>query len=384
MSAAADLIALPSSRIVDVFRLALERPGTDLLCVGQSDQDSPRPARDALVAALEAGETRYADVRGLAALRHALADHLTALHAKPVAESRVVVTASGMAAINVAFSALLRPCDRVLIHTPLWPNMANGARLRGGAIEEIPLESRDDGGFRLDLDRLDAMLPGVRVFVLNSPSNPTGWTATAEEVAAILALCRRHGAWLLSDEVYSRITYDGAPAAPSVLDAAEPDDRVIVVNSFSKTWAMTGWRVGWLVGPAGTQDRFADTVEATHSGVASFAQHGAVAAVADEDFVNRFRDFCAQGRRIVAQALAGLNGVRFTPPDGAFYAFIGVEGLADSDAFAKRLVLQHGVAVAPGIAFGAAGEGHLRLCFAQSPALMERAMGRLRAGLAAR
>lgn len=379
-----DLVALPSSRIVDVFRLALETPGTDLLCVGQSDQDSPRPARDALVAALDAGETRYADVRGLPALRHALAAHLTALHARPVAEERVAVTASGMAAINVAFSAILRPGDRVLIHTPLWPNMANGARLRGGVIEAIPLDHRADGGFRLDLDRLDAMLPGVRVFVLNSPSNPTGWTATAEEVAAILALCRRHGAWLLSDEVYSRITYDGAPAAPSALDVAEPDDRVVVINSFSKTWAMTGWRVGWLVGPAGSRDAFADVIEATHSGVASFAQHGALAAVADDAFVDRFRAFCVQGRSIVSQALAGLNGVRFTPPDGAFYAFLGVEGLADSDAFARRLVIEHGVAVAPGVAFGAAGEGHLRVCFAQSPALMERAMGRLRAGLAAR
>ena len=199
-------------------------------------------------------------------------------------------------------------------------------------------------------------------------------------------MCRRHGVWLISDEVYSRLIYapltgDGRRAAPSLLDIATPDDRVIVCNSFSKTWAMTGWRLGWMVLPEGARDAVAEVVEVTHSGSPPFAQAGGVAAIADDGFVDRFRDHCAEGRAIALEGLAGLNGIRLAPPDGAFYAFIGVDGLTDSLDFALRLVHDHGVALAPGIAFGPGGEGYLRLCFAQARPRLERAMERLRTGL---
>ena len=375
-------MTLPGSRIITVARAAFARPDTDFLCFGESDQLAPPAARDALVAALDAGEARYPDVRGLPVLRQALADHLSNLHAKPVAEGRVLVTASGMAAVNVALSATVRPGDRVVLHLPAWPNPGNAALLRGAEVSTLALDAQPDGRFRLDLNRLATLLQGARALVLNSPNNPTGWTATQEELAAILALCRRHGVWLISDEVYTRLVYDGAVAAPSLLDLAEPDDRVIVCNSFSKTWAMTGWRLGWLVLPEGARDQVAEIVEVTHSGVAPFAQRGALAAVEDTAFVDRFRQHCAAGRDLVTQSLSGLNGIRYAAPDGAFYAFIGVEGVADSLALALRLVREHGVAVAPGIAFGQPGEGWLRLCFAQSPALLARALDRLRDGLA--
>lgn len=382
-AAAGDLASVPGSRIVTVAREAFALPDVDFLCFGESDQPSPPGAVAAAVAALEAGDTRYSDVRGLPALRHALADHLSALHARPVTEDRVQVTASGMTAMNVALAAVLRAGDRLVLHAPAWPNVGNAALLRGAVVDALPLDAAADGRFRLDLDRLAARLPGARAFVLNSPNNPTGWTAAAEEIAAILALCRRHGTWLISDEVYSRLVYDGSPAAPSVLDLAEPDDRVIVANSFSKTWAMTGWRVGWLVLPAGARDGVAEIVEVTHSGVAPFAQAAALAAVADEGFVHRFRDHCARGRALASEALGGLNGVRYAAPGGAFYAFLRVDGVSDSLDLALRLVRRHGVAVAPGIAFGAAGEGFLRVCFAHDAARMGRAMERLRAGLRA-
>jgi len=250
-------------------------------------------------------------------------------------------------------------------------------------VDALPLDTHRDGGFRLDLGRLAAKLPGARALILNSPNNPTGWTATLRELRSILELCRQHGVWLVSDEVYSRIVYDGAAAAPSALDIAEPDDRVMVVNSFSKAWAMTGWRLGWLVLPRGARDQVAEVVEVTQSGTAPFAQAGALAALADAPFVDRFRAHCAEGRRLVVEGLAGLNGVRLAAPEGAFYAFIGVDGLHDSLALALRLVHEHGVAVAPGSAFGEGGEGYLRLCFAQAPARIERAMQRLREGLQA-
>ena len=376
-----DIVTVPGSRILDIARAAFAVPDVDLLCFGESDQPSPRSAHAAAIAALDAGDTRYPDVRGVPVLRHALADHLTALHARPVAETRIQVVASGMTAVAIAIAATVRAGQRVVIHTPVWPNIANAAHLRGAEVAELGLQALPDGEFHLDLDRLDTLLHGARAFILNSPNNPTGWTATRDELAAILDITRRRGVWLISDEVYSRLIYEGSPAAPSLLDVAEPDDRVIVCNSFSKTWIMTGWRLGWLVVPEGTREAISELVEVTHSGVAPFIQHAGLAAVHAQGAVERFRDHCAQGRDLASEALAGLNGIRYTPPPGAFYAFVGVEGLTDSLDFAKRLVESHRVAVAPGVAFGQAGEGWLRICFAQSPERLERAMGRLREAL---
>jgi aspartate/methionine/tyrosine aminotransferase len=378
-----DIITVPSSRIVEIARLAFATPDVDLLCFGESDQPSPNGARDAAIASLEAGETRYPDVRGLPALREALADYLSLLHEKTVQETRIQVTASGMAAISVALAATVQAGQQVVMHSPAWPNVANAVHLRGATVRDLKLVEDPDGRFRLDLDRLDQMLAGARAFILNSPNNPTGWTATREELAAILDMTRRHGVWLIADEVYSRLVYDDRLAAPSMLDLAEPDDRVIVCNSFSKTWIMTGWRLGWLVVPEGTRDRFTDLVEVAHSGVAPFIQQAGLAAIEDMDAVTAFRGHCARGRALVAAALRGVNGVRYQAPAGAFYAFVGVEGLRDSLDLARKLVTKHGVAVAPGSAFGDAGEGSLRICFAQSAMRIERAMERLSDGLRA-
>ena len=302
-----DIAHIPGSRIFEVAKLAFATPDVDFLCFGESDQPSPDVAHAAARAALDAGHTRYIDVRGLPALRTALAAYLTALHRKPVAETRIQVTASGMAAVSVALAAIVRAGQRVVLHSPAWPNVGNAALLRQAEVTEIELTALPEGGFRMDFDRLDALLQGARAFILNSPNNPTGWTATHEELATILALCRKHGAWLIADEVYSRLVYDGSVAAPSILDVAAPDDRVIVANSFSKTWVMTGWRLGWLVLPEGTRDAVAEIVEATHSCVASFVQHAGLAAVADTATVDGFRAHCAVGRELVGSALGGLE-----------------------------------------------------------------------------
>ncbi|HME20358.1 MAG TPA: pyridoxal phosphate-dependent aminotransferase [Acetobacteraceae bacterium] len=376
-----DIISIPGSRILEIARIAFATPDIDLLCFGESDQSGPASAHAAAVAALDAGATRYPDVRGLPELRSALADYLTKLHARPVAEGRIQITASGMTAVSVALAATVRAGDRVVLHSPSWPNVGNAARLRGAHVDEFALTAPPEGGFRMDFDRLETMLQDARAFILNSPNNPTGWTATRDELAKILDIARRRRVWLIADEVYSRLVYDGAPAAASLLDVADADDRVIVCNSFSKTWVMTGWRLGWLVVPEGTRDAITELVEVTHSGVAPFIQHAGLAAVNDIEVVERFRAHCTTGRALTGDVLAGLNGVRYTAPDGAFYAFVGVDGLTDSLALAKRLVVDHRVAVAPGIAFGEAGEGYLRICFAQSAERIERAMGRLRDGL---
>jgi aspartate aminotransferase len=336
-----------------------------------------------LLEALDRGETRYPDVRGLPSLRESIAEYLTGLHVRPVDESRILVTASGMAALAIALSAIVTPGSRVVLHEPAWPNAGNAARLRGAEVVVVPLDASPEGRFSLDLAKLDAALAGARCFILNSPNNPTGWTATAEELRAILELCRRHGCWLLSDEVYSRLVYDGSGVAPSILDIAGPDDRVIVCNSFSKTWVMTGWRLGWLVVPEGTRDDLAELIEVTHSGVAPFIQRGGLAAIADPTALLGFRAHCAEGREIFRQQVAGLPGVIYASPDGAFYAFLKVAGVRDTVALAQDLVIHHKVAVAPGSAFGESGEGWLRVCFAIAPDRLSRAVSRLAQGLAA-
>ncbi|HEX7390869.1 MAG TPA: aminotransferase class I/II-fold pyridoxal phosphate-dependent enzyme, partial [Acidiphilium sp.] len=325
-----DITLIPPSKIGDIGRIAYTDPDIDNLAFGESDHAPPEAATETLIRAVRSGDTHYVDSRGRAVLRSDIAAYLTALHAHPVAEDRIAVTASGMAAISVAFAAILRAGDRVVIHEPEWPNLAGAALARGARVTRIGLDATDDGGFRLDLAKLDAALAGARVFCLNSPNNPTGWMASHAEIAAILDLCRRHGTWLLSDEVYSRLTFDGAAAAPSLLDHATPDDRVLVANSVSKTWAMTGFRVGWLVTPAGLRDAIGELTETTHSSVAPYSQEAARGALGCTEFVDTFRDFCANGRAVVEAGLAGLNRVRFQPPPASFYAFARIAGLTDS------------------------------------------------------
>lgn len=376
-----DIVSVPGSQIIQVARTSAMHRNVAFLCFGESDVSSPACARTALKRALDEGDTRYPDVRGLPELREAIASYLTDLHVRAVSEGQIQVVASGMAAISVALAVTTRPGDRVLVHSPVWPNIPNAARLRQAEVTQIELRGDKSGKFALDMNELSSILPGHRAFILNSPNNPTGWTATREELEDILALCRRHGVWLISDEVYSRLIYSSARAAPSLLDIISDDDRVVVCNSFSKTWAMTGWRVGWLVLPKGLRDPVSNVVEVIHSGVAPFSQRGALAAIADHGFVREFVDHCTTGRSLTAESLSGLDRVTYSVPDGSFFAFIRVDGIQNSLELALRLVEKHGVAVAPGSAFGPAGEGYIRICFGLERERLGRALSRLRTAL---
>jgi aspartate/methionine/tyrosine aminotransferase len=218
----------------------------------------------------------------------------------------------------------------------------------------------------------------TRAIFVNSPSNPTGWVMPRKDAAALLDFARRRGIWLISDEVYERLVYDGRPAAPSLLDIASPEDRVIIINSFSKSWAMTGWRLGWLTAPTELNPILEKLIEFNTSGSPTFLQHAAVAALeAGEGFVRQMVERCRAGRDLVFTRLAEHRRVRATPPRGAFYAFCSVEGVADSVAFAKQILLRHKVGLAPGVAFGPAGEGRLRLCYASAPERLSEALNRL-------
>ena len=369
---------LSASLIAEVAVLGMGDPEVLPLWFGEGDLPTPRFITEAASRALVAGETFYTFERGIPALRQTLAEYETRLHAKSVGAERVVVTTAGMQAIMLTMQALVDPGDNVLLLSPLWPNAAAAVEIMGGEPRAVVLGRREDGGFLLDLDALERARDGrTKAIFVNSPSNPTGWVMSRAEGQALLDFARRHGLYVIADEVYARVVYDG-DVAPSLLDLAEPDDRVVVVNSFSKTWAMTGWRLGWLVGPPEIVAVMGKLIQYNVSGAPTFIQHAAVTAVREgEDFARSMTERYRAGRALVLDALRGLNRVQVAPPDGAFYAFIKVDGVTDSVAFAKEILAKTKVGLAPGAAFGVGGEGHLRLCFAASRDRLAPALERL-------
>jgi aspartate aminotransferase len=371
--------ALPASKIGEVAAVGFGDPAVVPLWFGEGDLPTPSFIADAAIAALRAGQTFYTHKRGIPELRQAIAEYLTRLHEKPVAAGRVAVTSAGMSAIMLACQILVEPGDNVVIVSPVWPNINASVEALGGEARVVPLTATPQGGWRLDVERVVAACDErTRAIFVNSPSNPTGWMWSRAEAEALLAISRKRGLWLMSDEVYERIVYD-RPVALSLLDLAEPEDRVIVINSFSKSWAMTGWRLGWMVTSEALHPVLDKLIEFNTSGAPTFLQPAAIAAIRDgEDFVAGMVERCRVGRDIIMAGLAGFSRVRATPPAGAFYAFFRVDGLTDSLEFAKEIVRRCKVGLAPGAAFGPAGEGYLRLCFASSPERLGEALERLR------
>lgn len=370
--------ALPASKIGEVANVAFGDPSVVALWFGEGDLPTPSFICDAAADALRRGETFYTFKRGIPSLREAIAAYLTRLHAKPVGADRVAVTSAGMSAIMLACQTLVEPGDNVVIVSPVWPNINAAVELLGGEARPVPLEPTPAGGWRLDLDRvMKACDHHTRAVFVNSPSNPTGWMMSREEAQALLAFTRRRGIWLMSDEVYERIVYD-RPVAASLLDIAEPADRIIVINSFSKSWAMTGWRLGWMVTSDELMPSIDKLIEFNTSGAPTFVQHGAVTAIEEgEAFVASMVERCRVGRDIIMEGLRRFPRVTVEAPEGAFYAFFRVEGMTDSLSFAKDIVRRCKVGLAPGAAFGPAGEGYLRLCFASAPERLNEALERL-------
>jgi aspartate/methionine/tyrosine aminotransferase len=374
-----EVAEMEESRIVEVWKLGFERDDVIGLWVGEGDQPTPDFISDPAIAALKGGSTFYSMKRGLPALRRALSDYSAALYGHRPDESRVTLTQSGMNAMVVVLQAFLRPGDKVAIVSPIWPNIVSAVRLMGGEPVQVSLDHAADGTFHLDMDKLEEVLKGgVRALFVATPSNPTGWMLDEAGIAEVLALTRKYGVWLMADEVYNRFTYE-RPFAPSFLSQAEPEEPVIAINSFSKAWAMTGWRLGWVVHPPMLGDVLDKIIEFNTSGAQSFLQYGAIAALEQgEPFVAEMVERCRRGRDLVYQGLSDLPRVTLDQPPGAFYSFFKVAGVEDSLAFAKRLVHEAGVGLAPGSAFGPGGEGHLRLCFASSEARISQALDRMR------
>lgn len=359
--------SLRTSLIREVANAGLGRDDVLAFWFGESDQPTPAFIRDAAAGALADGRTFYTHNLGRPDLRATLSDYLTGLHGAPIGLDRLAVTSSGVNALMIAAQALVEPGDTVAVVTPVWPNVAEIPRILGGRIAPVPLEPRN-GRWSLDLDRLiDTLVPGTRAVFINSPNNPTGWTLDAEARQVILDHCRRHGIWILADDVYERLSF-GPHAAPSFLPLADPQDRLVSTNSFSKAWRMTGWRLGWMVAPPSLVDALGVLLEYNTSCAPDFVQQAAITALSEgEPHIRALRAELAAARDQVLGGLRALPGVEAPEPDGGMYAFFRLEDCEDSFELAKRLVVEAGLGLAPGAAFGDEGEGWLRWCFAARP-----------------
>ncbi|MGJ3264841.1 MAG: pyridoxal phosphate-dependent aminotransferase [Salinarimonas sp.] len=373
--------ATPVSGIVDTVNYGRGRPGLIPLWVGEGDLPTPGFIAEAATRALAAGETFYTHQRGIPELREAIARRQGALLGKDLSHERFFVTSGGMHAVQIAMRLVAGAGDEVIVLTPAWPNFRGALVASGAGVAEVAL-TPSETGFSLDLGALEAAIgPRTTALVVNSPANPTGWTATREELAAILEIARARDLWIVADEIYQRFVWDervavGARAA-SFHDVMEPDEKILFVQTLSKNYAMTGWRLGWLEAPPELGQVIENLVQFSSSGSPVFVQRAAVAALDHgEGFVAHQIARARRGREIVSEALAPLNAVRFAPPPGAFYAFFAIPG-ADSAALARRLVDEANVGLAPGSAFGAGGEDGMRLCFARKDEDLVSAMARL-------
>jgi aspartate/methionine/tyrosine aminotransferase len=356
---------LPGSKIREVANAGLGRDDVLAFWFGESDEPTPQAIRDAAVASLNRGETFYAHNLGLPELRDALARYTSALH-PAVGAGRIAVSSSGVNALMIAMQALVGAGDEVVAVVPVWPNLTAQPVILGATVKRVSLTVRD-GAWTLDLDALlDAVTEHTAVLLVNAPNNPTGWTLTRDEQQAILAHCRRTGTWIVADEVYERIYFEpDTVAAPSFLDIAHAEDRLVVVHSFSKSFLMTGWRLGWMVVPEALTAAIGKLIEFNTSCAPVFVQRAGLAAVEGaDDFVPGLVQRLKACRDTLVPQLAALPGVRVATPRGGMYAFFRVDGQDDSLAFAKQLVVQAGLGLAPGAAFGDEAEGWLRWCFA--------------------
>lgn len=382
---AQSVVAVPRSRIRELADIAFGMDGVLRLYFGESSQPTPAYIKDAAKRALDAGFTFYTENAGLLSLRESLADYYRRMHGVALDPRReIVVTASGVQALNVAIRCVLDPGDEALILTPAWPNGASIVKMSNARVVEVPQPLSGDGGNRYEIDwqALEASVtPRTRLLLYTSPSNPLGWVATGEDQSRLLDFCRRHKLWLIADEVYERLWYDvrepGTPV-PSILRKASRDDAVIVIQSFSKSYCMTGWRVGWLVARADLAGKATELNEFIVSHAPAFAQKAAETALAEGEpevaamveRLRRNRDYCLD-------ALRQMPRLTVPSPEGAFYLFPKIEGINDSFEFCKQLLLASRVGLAPGSAFGAGGEGSVRICYAADTGILETAMKRL-------
>ena len=370
--------ALQPSLIRELSNAAIGRKDVIPLWFGEPDLPTPPFIRQAAKTAIDDGQTFYQANLGMRELRQALVAYMNQLHGADFDIDNIAVAPSGMSALSAALQCVLAEGDAVVLPAPIWPNLPSMAEILGAKITRVPLRPIA-GRWHLDLDELFAACgENTSALLLNSPNNPTGWMLEDEEQQAILDFCRRRDIWLIADEVYNRIVYDRA-CAPSFADKVSDEDKFIIVNSFSKSWAMTGWRLGWLTAPKSLMTALETVFEYNFSCIFAPTQIAGIAALQEgEPFIQTSIQRYQAALDVVMTAFADLPRVTCPLPQAAFYVFFAVEGVDDSLAFARQVLDKSGVGLAPGAAFGPEGEGYLRLCFAADANLLERVLRRMK------
>jgi aspartate/methionine/tyrosine aminotransferase len=384
----------PASGIAEVFQYGRTRQGIMPLYVGEGDLPTPSFIQAAVTESMGRGETFYGHQRGLINLREAIAAYMSRIYGDPFERNvapfgpdRFTVTMGGIHAIQCAVRLIASIGDEVIVPTPVWTNFLGVIAVAGATPVTVPLTltrtGPDSEAWSFDIERLAASItPRTRAIVIITPANPTGWTATRADLEALLDLARRHGLWIIADEIYGRVIYSGE-RAPSFHDIMDADDRIVFIQTFSKNWAMTGLRVGWLEAPTAFGPIIEKLMQYSTSGVSTPYQRGAVVAIEQgEDFVALQLRRMRESRDIICDGLAKTGRVRFARPEGAFYLFAAIEGETDTRSLAFRLIDEADVGVAPGSAFGPGGSDHVRICFARDPRQMEETVRRLTRWLA--
>lgn len=372
----------PPSGIVEVFMHGWGRKGLIPLWAGEGDMPTPSFITDATTRSLAAGETFYTPNRGIPEFREAVARYMSDMYGRELKADRFVCTIGGMHAMQLAMRMILTQDDEILVPSPAWPNFIGCAVTVGATPVDVPMTLTSPGAngrWFLDLDKLKSSITTkTRAIVINSPSNPTGWTATRDELKSVLDMARANGLWILADEIYGKFMLDGQERAPSFHDVMEDDDKILFVQTFSKNWAMTGWRIGWLECHPSLVQTAENLIQYSSSGVATFLQRGGIAALDHgTGFVTHQVERAKLGRDIVCEGLLKTGRVSFAKPEGAFYLYFKVENGGDPMTLAKRLVDDANVGLAPGSAFEKSGESWLRLCFARKAEDLHDATARL-------
>ncbi len=380
-------LAVPLSRIREVAEIAMGMEGVYKLYFGESNVPTPEFIKRAAQKAMADGYTLYTANAGLPSLRAALARYYTDLHGVTLdPDTEIAVTNSGVQALSAAIRCLLDPDDEGIMLTPGWPNGLAIMQMSNATPVEVP-QPFDNGRYSIDFDALErAVTPRTRMLLYTSPSNPLGWVATEQEQQQLLDFTRRHNIWLMADEVYERLYYSpSVKTAPSILKKCTRDDAVAVIQSFSKSYCMTGWRLGWIAGRKDLVARAAQLNEYLVSCAAGFTQRaGETALLWGENTVRDLVCRLRENRDYCHGVLSKIKGVTVPVPDGAFYLFAHIEGVTDSLDFCKRLLMETKVGLAPGSAFGEGGEGHVRICFASDRPILEEALGRIKMFLESR
>jgi len=372
-----EIEALEQNGITGVAMPRWPDPKVIPLWFGEGDLPTPAFIRDAAKTALDAGDTFYVNTRGRQELRSAIKRYLDRIYDIDVHPDRITVPGSAMLGVTIAAQLALTTGTHGLITSPNWPNIESVFRVTGARVSFVR-QRETEAGWQLDAEEIMAATePDTRCIYVNSPCNPTGWVMTADEQRRLLAFCRERGILLIADEVYHRTVYH-SDVAPSFLSIAGDDDPVVIVNGFSKAWAMTGWRIGWMVAPKRLAIQMAALAECFNTGATVFAQTAAITALEQgEPLVAELRAQYERGRQITVDTLGAEPAIRLTPPVGAFYAFPRIVGLTSSRRFAEELLAATDVGVAPGYTFGPGNEGHIRICFAQSHARLQEGLNRL-------